>query len=673
MKSIKTYMNPTSTLQLDQQSQNQEYNRLLSEFSRGINEPYSHNTAVKLRSSLRMIARFLGVDTIDLVIFTELEQHERILGQWYDAKLFDQLACECPWVISEAARGKLTCIHDHKQLPGNADRDRETFAQYGIQSLYGIPLFGNTEISGALLLGVKQLRTPLDSEAVDRAQILGQILVNNIKQAQNTEHLNDAVEAAEIGLWSLDYSTMSFWATETARFMHGLDPDQRITLNDVLALVHADDRALIQNTIEQALIRPQNIQLEYRVLQADGTLAWIIARGRSYRSAPGVQQLTGVCVDITERKQVDEELQNSQALTKAVFDSVPGLLYLYSEDGQLLRWNKQHEKMTGYSVDELQNFSVSDWFTEQDHALMVQEWSKVFSEGYTKTELGLKLKNGSIVPFSLTGVKVEIDGKPHLVGIGMDITERRQAEASLAQLRAELTHITRITTLGEHTSALAHELNQPLTAILSNAQAARRLMAKQPPDLEEVRDALEDIVRDDKRAGEIVHGLRRLMSKSKGAAELLDINTLVLSVSDLTHGELVLSDIPLRLDLAPELPMIMAGQTEVQQVFLNLILNAIEAQRLTDPRLRDMRIKTWRDTNTNHVIVAIRDCGEGIHEDQLQQIFEPFFSTKNSGMGMGLAICRRIAESYQGQLWAENNPDCGATFYLSFPIAEKRK
>jgi C4-dicarboxylate-specific signal transduction histidine kinase len=313
--------------------------------------------------------------------------------------------------------------------------------------------------------------------------------------------------------------------------------------------------------------------------------------------------------------------------------------------------------------------SNADWFEPEDLQIMKAAWKRVFEEGYGKAELNLKMKDGRLVPYALTGVSLVIDGKPHLVGIGMDISDRIQAEGSVAQLRAEMTRVSRVNTLGELTSGLAHELNQPLAAILSNAQAARRFLAAETPDLDEVRAAVEDIIRDDKRAGEIVHGLRALVGKNQSRSELVDLNKLIRAVADLIHGELIAFDVPLSLELDPNLPEVLAGQIEIQQVVLNFLLNGIQAQHEVAPSRRQLLVKTWHEPDT--VVAAVCDKGTGLSEENLSRVFDPFFTTKNQGLGMGLAICRRIAESYQGRVWAENNPDGGASFCIALSVAKE--
>jgi C4-dicarboxylate-specific signal transduction histidine kinase len=214
--------------------------------------------------------------------------------------------------------------------------------------------------------------------------------------------------------------------------------------------------------------------------------------------------------------------------------------------------------------------------------------------------------------------------------------------------------------LGELTAALAHELNQPLTAILSNAQAARRFIASREMDPDELRAIFDDIIRDGKRAGGVVHNLRAMLSHAPVVREACNLNELVSEVAELLHGELVGHEIELRQSPAPVLPCVHAARVELQQVLVNLVLNAVQAMKDTPPGLRQIEIETRGDTG--NVMLSIRDRGHGIPPERLGTIFEPFYTTKSSGLGMGLAICRRLIEAHGGRIEAGNHEDGGAVF-----------
>ena len=253
------------------------------------------------------------------------------------------------------------------------------------------------------------------------------------------------------------------------------------------------------------------------------------------------------------------------------------------------------------------------------------------------------------------------DGRRQLRSVMVDITERKQAELEAQQQRQLLTHLTRVATLGELSGALAHELSQPLTSILSNAQAAQRFLAREPVDLGEVRDILKDIVDDDRRAGAVIRRWRTLLRKGETQLHPLDLNDVANEVLRLAHSELIAHRVTVPAQLTPGLPAVRGDRVGLQQVLLNLIVNACDAMKLNEPAHRHLTVITGLD-GAGAVQVSIADCGVGIPADKIERVFEPFFTTKEHGVGLGLAICRSIVAAHGGRMWATNNSDRGATF-----------
>jgi signal transduction histidine kinase/integral membrane sensor domain MASE1 len=249
-----------------------------------------------------------------------------------------------------------------------------------------------------------------------------------------------------------------------------------------------------------------------------------------------------------------------------------------------------------------------------------------------------------------------------------DVTERRRVELDAQQTRQELAHFTRVLTIGELTASVAHELNQPLSGILANARAGQRFLAASPPNLDEVRDCLADIVADDRRASDVIRRLRELLRKGKVRPVLLDINLLVGEVVNLLSNDALMRDIAITLDLEPGLPFVKADRVQMQQVILNLIVNAMEAVTGADSSARVVIVRTTReDDHTAHV--AVEDTGSGLEPGTETTIFEPFYTTKAEGMGMGLSIARSIVVANGGRIWAVNNRMSGTTFHVTVPVA----
>ena len=265
-------------------------------------------------------------------------------------------------------------------------------------------------------------------------------------------------------------------------------------------------------------------------------------------------------------------------------------------------------------------------------------------------------------------VECDEHGRPARVrGVSLDITQRKLAELDAGQKQKEVTHLARVAMLGELSGALAHELNQPLTAILSNAQAAQRFLDRPQPDLDEIREILGDIVSEDQRAGEVIQRLRRLFSKNEAQHQLVDLNQLVLDVLRLLRNDLINHGIAVSTELCSEPPVTSADAVQLQQVLINLIMNACDAMAAAGAQDGALTLRTALTADA--VQCSIIDNGTGIAEATLARIFDPFFTTKERGMGLGLSICRNIVQAQRGTLRAENNPQRGASFHLALPRA----
>ena len=264
----------------------------------------------------------------------------------------------------------------------------------------------------------------------------------------------------------------------------------------------------------------------------------------------------------------------------------------------------------------------------------------------------------------------ESNGEPkQLGGIFVDITDQKSAEAETALQRVEIEHLMRVSVLGELSGSIAHEVNQPLTAILSNAQAALHLLKQNSPDLAEIRDALEDIVHEDNRAGEVIHRLRGLLKKGERKMESVNVNDLVRSTVRLLHSELIGRDISLRLDLDHDPFFTRGDSVQLQQVLLNLVMNAMDAMASTPMAQRSILIST-RGAKTGMIDVLVKDRGHGIRPKENGRLFEPFYTTKAHGLGLGLALCSTIIEAHQGKLTLVNGEGGGAVARFSLPAQQ---
>lgn len=255
-----------------------------------------------------------------------------------------------------------------------------------------------------------------------------------------------------------------------------------------------------------------------------------------------------------------------------------------------------------------------------------------------------------------------------MTGTILDVTDRSEMKMEIERQRESLGHLTRVSMIGKLSSALAHELNQPLTAIMSNAQAAQRIMTKLPLDVNELRSTIADIIQDDTRAGEVIRHLRGMLKNNADFFEELDLNTICTSALELTQGDLVARHISLTTRLQ-ENPLLVKGDSvQLQQVVLNLVLNAAEAISEGTQRAGSITVTTGALAD-GYGCIAVSDNGPGVEPQHFSKLFDAFFSTKEGGMGLGLSISRSIVMRHRGQMWAANNPEKGATFYVSLPLA----
>jgi PAS domain S-box-containing protein len=306
----------------------------------------------------------------------------------------------------------------------------------------------------------------------------------------------------------------------------------------------------------------------------------------------------------------------------------------------------------------------------EDRTLAVARMLKAMATGnQCEAEYALTQPDGSVRWLSSrASPRNRNNGKPdRLLGVLVDITERKQAEHEAAEQRKQLTHLTRVSVLGALSGALAHELNQPLTAILSNAHAARRILARKPHDLAEVRTILDEIVDDDRRAGDVIRHLRTLLRREEGAKALIDMNQLVATALDIARSDLGLRGITVSRQLDTNCRLVEGDAVQLQQVVLNLIVNACDAMSRKPVSERSLRIVS-KVTAKGKLRVSVVDRGEGISESNLKTLFEPFHTTKALGLGLGLPICNWIIAAHGGKLLAHNNPDGGATFSFDLPI-----
>ena len=280
-------------------------------------------------------------------------------------------------------------------------------------------------------------------------------------------------------------------------------------------------------------------------------------------------------------------------------------------------------------------------------------------------EYRVPVPDGSVRWIAARG-RVEKGNNHRMLGVAVDVTERKLAELRAVEDRNALRHMTRVSMLGQLSASIAHQLNQPLAAILGNAEAAQKMLARERVDLTELRNICDDIVADDNRAAEVIRHLGALYRRGDVRTEPFDLNELIRETLELLRAELLIRHVTPRTDLAPELPTIDGGRVQLQQVVLNLVINAADSMTDVDVAKRSLELRT--ETTGADVRLYVLDNGRGIPESDLKRVFDPFYSTKPGGMGIGLAICQSIVAAHRGSITATNNPGGGTTFCVTLPV-----
>ena len=451
---------------------------------------------------------------------------------------------------------------------------------------------------------------------------------------------------------------------------------------------HDRDERAIAELKATGIVQP----FEKEYLRKDGDRVPVLIGAASFEES----ETEGVAfvLDLSERKRSEEALRRSEAyLAQAQRLSRTGSFWWKVSSGELI-WSDEAFRIMGY--DRTARPSIELVFKRvhpEDIQNVEHMVSRATREGMNVDfEHRLLMSDGSVkhVYVVLETVRPDPENR-EFVGTVMDITARKQAEEAVSRAQAELAHVTRVTTLGELTASIAHEINQPLSAIGTNADASLRWLARDSPDLEEVSKAIHRITRDAKRASAVVSRMRALFKKAPTAKEPLDINELIQEVLILTQSEVKKNLVSLRIRFANDLPLVMGDKIQLQQVILNLLINAIQAMSGVAEGPRDLEVSSEKVVRTqggsrqgryeegslgesdwNEVLITVRDSGPGLDPQRLDHLFDAFYTTKPQGMGMGLSISRSIIEAHSGRLWANANSPRGAVFQFTLPVGDKR-
>jgi PAS domain S-box-containing protein len=436
------------------------------------------------------------------------------------------------------------------------------------------------------------------------------------------------------------------------------------------AAVHPDDLDDLMAMLRRMVASDRGGECEGRLRRFDGEHRWFLFRTNPLRDESGKTiKWYGIKTDIDDRKRAEEKLRRSQAfIAEGQRLARLGSFSWRVESGQIM-WSDQLYRIFEFEPGSLVTLERIGSRVHPEDVPLLGDMIVRAQRGASDLEYEhrLLMPNQSVkhLHFVAHGTHDQ-DGRLEYIGAVQDVTERRLAEEALTQARSDLAHVTRVTSLGVLTASIAHEVNQPLSGIITNASTCLRMLATNPPNVEGARETAKRTIRDGNRAAELITRLRALFSNKESATEPVDLNEATQEVIALSLSELHRNRVVLRAEFADRLPVVTGDRVQLQQVILNLVRNASDAMTAVNDRPRQLQIRTERGTD-DQVRLTVQDAGVGLAPQAMDRLFQAFYTTKNDGMGIGLSVSRSIIERHHGRLWAEPNDGPGATFAFSIP------
>ena len=517
---------------------------------------------------------------------------------------------------------------------------------------------------------IEVIGTHVDVTEQYEAQEKLQRAIDEIKKSE--DRLRLVIDTIPTLVWRAGPEGSPDFLNEPALYYTGLSLDQAET--GWPRAFHPDDKkGMLQ---KWSAIRESGVRggLEARLRRFDGEYRWFLFQAEPLRDELGnIVKWYGSATDIEDRKRTEEELRRSEAkLAEAQRVSQTGSFVWNVSTGER-SGSKEFFRILGYDQPRSVTFEMVLQRTHpEDRAIVEQAIDRASRTGKDLDyEHRLLMPDGSVkyVHVVAHAVRDQAD-QLEFIGAVVDVTATKQAEEKLHKAQMELAHVTRVTTLGELTTSIAHEVNQPLAAVIANAEACLRWLDHETPNLAAARRSAEWVIDDGNRASEVIRRVRALAKKADIEKVSLDLNSVVEEAITLVQRELSSRSVSLRKELAPALPMILGDRVQLQQVIINLVMNGIEAMELVMDRPRELVIRSGQD-ETRRALVSVTDCGVGISAENANRLFNAFFTTKSSGLGMGLSICRSMVEAHGGRLSVCRNEGPGATFQFVLPLHQE--
>ncbi len=635
----------------------------------------SHRVETAFETALRQLGQFLWLDRVTLFRLSRDAEEFVVAYSWSGPGIGPvprvSVRREFPWITAQLLCDRAVGFSRPDELPPEGRRDAETFRRRGVLSNLAIPMMAAGRIVGSLAFVTLTGERAWPDELIQRLRLVGEIFANALaqKEAEDTVRESESrfrtvADSAPVLIWMSGMDALCTFFNKPWLDFTGRTAEQEMG-DGWTQGVHPDDLPECLKTYRESFEACQPFVLQYRLRRHDGEYRWISDNGVPRYDAEGhFAGYIGSCVDITDRMQAEERFRQ-------VFEAAPNAMVMVSEDGRIVMVNAQVERIFGYSRAELIGLQVETLIPVRFRPEHPAHRKHFVGDPRARTlglgrELFGRRKDGREVPVEIGLNPIRTMEGLFVVASVIDITDRLKAEAETRELRQELAHISRVATMGELTAAIIHELSQPLTAILSNAQAGLRGLAAGKTDVNDVRDILEDIVADDQRAAQVMQHLRSLFQRGNVERRPVLLNDVINDMVRVVVRDAERRRVAVVTDLASGLPRVSGDRIQLLQVLLNLVVNAFDAMAEVTDRPRKVSLRTLA-LDGNRVQVDVADTGPGIAAEELGSIFKPFVTSKAGGLGMGLSVSHSIVTDHEGRLWAENGPEGGATFHIVLP------